>query len=110
MLALSRSSSTHELAVLRATEGCTGVGESEYTGELLNKMDVHVRVAAPGGSSKMIRRSGSAEFDTKLKMAREVKRRVSEIVGVERVAAAEMLVTSAAGSSADLTQRRKRIA
>ena len=43
-------------------------------------------------------------------MAREVKRRVSEIVGVERVAAAEMLVTSAAGSSADLTQRRKRIA
>ena len=61
-----------------------------------------MRVAAPGGSSKMIRRSGSAEFDTKLKMAREVKRRVSEIVGVERVAAAEMLVTSAAGSSADL--------
>ena len=30
----------HELAVLRAAEGCTGVGESEYTGELLNKMDM----------------------------------------------------------------------
>jgi hypothetical protein len=79
-----------EMAVLSTIPGCSGAGESNYNGPDLNKMDVHVRVLPPGETSKkMIRRSCSAEFDTKLKAAREVKRRVALVVGSEVVSAAE---------------------
>ena len=54
------------------------------------KIDMHVRVQPPGETSKkLIRRSCSAEFDSKLKVAREVKRRVALVVGSEVVSATE---------------------
>ena len=33
----------HILAVLRATPGCTAVGESAYNGSDLNRLDVHAK-------------------------------------------------------------------
>ena len=75
----------HELAVLNALgPRVTGVGQSAYTGQKLNQMDVHCRC-----DGKYIRRSGSAEFDDKVKMAREVRRRVAAILGSDVVDAAE---------------------
>ena len=63
----------HELAVLKALRPrIASVGQSKYNGGDLNRMDVHCRVAG-----KYIRRSGSADFDDKLKMAREVRRQVA---------------------------------
>jgi len=48
----------------------------------------------------LIRRSCSAEFDTKLKAAREVKRRVALVVGSEVVSATEEQVRSGSHSTA----------
>ena len=62
----------------------TGVGQSVYNGPVLNKMDVHCRL-----DGQVIRRSGSAEFDNKLKMALEVRRRFASVVGSDVVDAAE---------------------
>ena len=79
-----------ELALLRAIPGISGVDESTYSGPELNKMDVHARVRVPGSSkAKYMRRSCSAEFDTKLKAARELKRKITELVGRELVEQAE---------------------
>ena len=78
----------HILNVLKVTPRCSSAGQSAYNGATLNRMDVHVEVEVDG-KKKMIRRSGSAHFDTKLKMALEVRRRVEEIVGKEVVALAE---------------------
>jgi hypothetical protein len=89
----------HIIAVLKATPGCTGAGESPYNGPELNKMDVHVRV-----DGKMIRRSGSAEFDTKLKMALHVRGRVEGMVGKAVVALAEEQLVSGGGGSSSSTQ------
>ena len=65
----------HTLAVLTATSGCSRVGESKYTSPDINRMDVHALVD-DGENAEMIRRSGSSVFDTKLKMAIELRRRV----------------------------------
>ena len=65
---------------------CTGVAESAYTGCTLNYMDVHARC-----NGKMIRRSGSAHYPTKLLMALEVRRQVTAIVGAAAVNMAEMM-------------------
>ena len=81
----------HELAVLRAIPRCSGVGESKYTGPVLNKMDVHARL-----DGAMIRRPGSGIFDDKLKMALDVRRQVTEVVGPAAVHLAEMAVLRAA--------------
>ena len=90
----------YEMAVLSEIPGCSGAGESAYTGPDLNKMDVHVRVQLPGETSKkLIRRSCSAEFDTKLKAAREVKRRVALVVGSEVVSATEEQIRGSSHSS-----------
>ena len=84
----------HIIAVLNATPGCTGAGESKYTGSDINRMDVHVRV-----NGKMVRRSGTADFDTKLKMALEVKRKVKEELGREVYDAAEEILMNGGGDS-----------
>ena len=89
----------HIIAVLKATPGCTGAGESPYNGPELNKMDVHVRV-----DGKIIRRSGSAEFDTKLKMALHVRGWVEGMVGKAVVALAEEQLVSGGGGSSSSTQ------
>ena len=61
---------------------------------------MYVRVQPPGDSSKkLIRRSCSAEFDTKLKAAREVKRRVALFVGSEVISATEEQMHSGSHSS-----------
>ena len=78
----------HIINVLKVTPRCSSAGQSAYNGPELNRMDVHVKVEVDGGM-KVIRRSGSADFDSKLKMAREVRRRVEEIVGKDVVASAE---------------------
>ena len=87
----------HELAVLKALRPrIASVGQSKYNGGDLNRMDVHCRVAG-----KYIRRSGSADFDDKLKMAREVRRQVAAIIGAAAVDLAEEKVRAeAAGCSA----------
>ena len=88
----------HELAVLKALHfhRVSSVGQSKYNGADLNRMDVHCRVAG-----KYIRRSGSADFDDKLKMAREVRRQVVAIIGAAAVDLAEEKVRAeAAGCSA----------
>ena len=98
---LQRERLQHELAVLRAIPLCSGAGESEYDGPELNKMDVHVRVQLPDQSAKkMVRRSCSSEFDTKLKAALEVRRRVTDIVGRDVVDAAEQKVRMGSQASA----------
>ena len=85
----------HIIAVLNATPGCAGAGESLYTGAKLNKMSVHVRV-----HGTHIRRSGSGLLDTKLKMAHSLRSTVEEIVGEEIVAAAEEQMMNPVGSAA----------
>ena len=82
----------HIIAVLNATPGCSGAGESKYTGPDINRMDVHVRV-----NNKLVRRSGSQVFDTKLKMALEIKKKVGEELGREVVEAAEEKLMSGGG-------------
>ena len=97
----------HELAVLRAIPRCTGAGESKYTGPNLNKMDVHVRL-----DGNYLRRSGSAVFDTKLKMAPEVRRQVAAVIGAAAMNMAEMIAcppastTTAEGAGWEDGQRR----
>ena len=87
----------HEIDVLKLLRPrVTSVGQSKYNGGDLNRMDVHCRVAG-----KYIRRSGSADFDDKLKMAREVRRQVVAIIGAAAVDLAEEKVRAeAAGCSA----------
>ena len=84
----------HILNVLKITPRCRGAGQSKYNGPDLNRMDVHVKVEIDGVWTS-IRRSGSAVFDTKLKMAREVRRRVEEIIGKAVVDLAEEQMMSA---------------
>ena len=84
----------HIINVLKVTPRCTSAGQSKYNGPDLNRMDVHVKVEIDGVWTS-IRRSGSAVFDTKLKMAREVRRRVEEIVGKAVVDLAEEQMMSA---------------
>ena len=87
----------HELAVLgELRPRVTGAGQSKYTGPNLNKMDVHCRL-----DGKVVRRCGSAHFDDKLNMAREVRRQVAAIIGAAAVDLAEEKVRAeAAGCSA----------
>ena len=86
----------HELAVLKALRPrIASVGQSKYNGGDLNRMDVHCRVAG-----KYIRRSGSADFDDKLKMAREVRRQVVAIIGAAAVDLAEEKVRAEAAGCA----------
>ena len=87
----------HELSVLRAIPRCTGVDESKYTGPILNRMDVHARV-----DGKMKRRPGSAIFDTKLKMALDLRRQVTDIVGAAAVNLAETPVCQAAEATTSM--------
>ena len=92
----------HELKVLEAlAPHVTGVGQSAYNGAALNKMDVHCRITYDG-KKEYIRRSGSAVFDDKLKMALEVRRRVTAILGAAAVDLAEEAVRAikAAGDAA----------
>ena len=91
----------HIINVLKVTPGCSSAGQSKYDGRDINRMDVHVEVEVDG-RVKMIRRSGSAEFDSKVKMAEEVLRRVKEILGPDVVALAEEQMM-AAGASASGT-------
>ena len=92
----------HELAVLRAITGCTGVKPSAYTGPELNKMGVQLKVqppdvpGQPSQRKKHINVHCNATLDMKLKAAREAKRRVSLIVGEAAVKAAEETAAMAA--------------
>eukprot|EP00966_Prymnesium_polylepis_P151971 3510393-Prymnesium_polylepis.1 len=81
-----------ELAVLRAIPGCSGVKPSAYTGPELNKMGVQLRIEDPSNDyrKKAINVHGNATtIRSKLKAAREAKRRVAEIVGKKTVSEAE---------------------
>ena len=70
------------LEVLKRVPGCTCVSESRYNGNDINRYDVHATVKTEDRPRGMlIRRSASIAFDTKLKMARELRRRVAELVG-----------------------------
>ena len=92
----------HIINVLNATPHCGSAGQSSYNGPNLNRMDVHAVVYEVDRKRMHIRRSGSGDFDTKLKMALEVRRRVEHIVGKEVVAFAEekMIGTTAAAAPA----------
>ena len=86
----------HEIDVLKLLRPrVTSVGQSKYNGGDLNRMDVHCRV-----DGKYIRRSGTAEFDDKLKMAREVRRQVVAIIGAAAVDLAEEKVRAEAAGCA----------
>ena len=89
----------HIMAVLRATPGCTGASPSSYNGPDLNKMDVHVRV-----NGRMIRRSESCEFDTKLKMALHVRSMVENILGKDVFALAEEQLTHGGSTSSQAAE------
>ena len=79
----------HILELLKRLPNVTKVGQSKYNGSDLNRMDVHLFLEHPGDKGHMIRRSGSATFDTKLSMAKEVLRRVTQIMGAEVVRGVE---------------------
>jgi len=75
-----------EVAILKAIPGCSGVATSSYTGPILNKMQVQLKVQQPNGGGKLpINVHCKASLPTKLDAARAAKRRVAAIVGEELV-------------------------
>ena len=89
----------YELAVLRAVPGTSQVNDSGNEGDGLNKTSV--KLFLPGGKvvphdpsaqPKMIRIHCSTSVPTKLEAARKLKATLSDVLGLEVIAAAEETV------------------
>lgn len=89
-----------ELDILRAIPACSCVSQSKYTGPQLNRMGVQLLLElAPNEKKKLINVHCSAQLDSKLKAALEVKRRVAALIGSDAVRAAEALRGAAASTA-----------